>query len=221
MNITGIGATGNSASAAASASLSDTFDTFLTLLTTQLQNQDPLDPMDSAQFTEQLVQFTEVEQSIATNKNLESVLGLMLAEQTSAAVSYIGKDIEALSRTTLLTDGKAVWKYGIESDADRTSITITDADGKLVYATTGETDAGVHEFVWDGKDNSGETLPDGTYTIDVSAVDADGNSIGVGTSIVGRVTGVQSIDGLPVLLVGDGLVELSNVIKVTEPQSEG
>lgn len=220
MNITGIGASGNSNAAASSASLSETFDTFLTLLTTQLQNQDPLDPMDSAQFTEQLVQFTEVEQSIATNQNLESVLGLMLAEQTSAAVSYIGKNIEALSNTTLLADGQAVWKYGLGADADRTSITITDADGKLVYATTGETASGVHEFVWDGKDTSGATLPDGTYTIDVSAVDADGRSIDVGTSIVGKVTGVQTIDGVPVLMVGDGLVQMSNVIKVTEPPTE-
>lgn len=221
MDISSIGASSGSKAGAAAAGLSDTFDTFLTLLTTQLQNQDPLDPMDSAQFTEQLVQFTEVEQSIATNQNLESVLGLMLAEQNSAAVNYIGKDIEALSNTTLLADGKATWKYGLEGNADRTSITITDAGGKLVYATTGETSSGVHEFVWDGKDSSGQALPDGTYTIDVSAVDADGASINVGTSIVGRVTGVQTIEGVPVLLVGEGLVQLSNVIKVTEPPAQG
>lgn len=43
-------------------SLADDFSQFLTLLTTQLQNQDPLAPMDSTEFTNQLVQFSQVEQ---------------------------------------------------------------------------------------------------------------------------------------------------------------
>ena len=38
------------------------FNSFLTLLTTQLQNQNPLDPLDTNQFTQQLVQFAQVEQ---------------------------------------------------------------------------------------------------------------------------------------------------------------
>lgn len=37
---------------------------FLKLLTTQMQNQDPLDPMDTSEYTAQLVQFSQVEQSI-------------------------------------------------------------------------------------------------------------------------------------------------------------
>ena len=56
-------------SGSAMASLSDNFSTFLTLLTSQLQNQDPLSPMDSTQFTQQLVQFSQVEQQIKTNEN--------------------------------------------------------------------------------------------------------------------------------------------------------
>ena len=43
--------------------LADNFQTFLTLLTTQLQNQNPLDPLDTNQFTQQLVQFAQVENS--------------------------------------------------------------------------------------------------------------------------------------------------------------
>ena len=58
-------ATARSAADGAGLKLADDFDNFLTLLTTQLQNQDPLEPMDSKEFTDQLVQFTEVEQSRA------------------------------------------------------------------------------------------------------------------------------------------------------------
>ena len=47
--------------------IADNFDTFLTLLTTQLRHQNPLDPLDTNDFTAQLVQFTQVEQTIKQN----------------------------------------------------------------------------------------------------------------------------------------------------------
>ncbi len=47
--------------------LAGNFQTFLTLLTTQLKNQNPLDPLDTNQFTQQLVQFAQVEQQIKQN----------------------------------------------------------------------------------------------------------------------------------------------------------
>jgi len=56
---------------ASKASLSQDFDDFLQLLTTQLQNQDPLNPMDSNEFTNQLVQFSQVEQQINSNQKLD------------------------------------------------------------------------------------------------------------------------------------------------------
>ncbi len=57
------------------ASLSGDYSNFLTLLTTQLKNQDPLSPMDSTQFTQQLVQFSAVEQQINGNKKLDQLIG--------------------------------------------------------------------------------------------------------------------------------------------------
>lgn len=58
--------TGTGASAASGAldnvEIASNFTTFLQLLTTQLKNQNPLDPLDTNQFTQQLVQFAQVEQ---------------------------------------------------------------------------------------------------------------------------------------------------------------
>src|SRR5580693_2380500 len=79
--------TGSSA-ASAQKQLSSNFDTFLTLLTTQLQNQDPLSPMDSSQFTQQLVEFSQVEQQINSNQNLESLISLTKSNAATDAVSY-------------------------------------------------------------------------------------------------------------------------------------
>ena len=70
-----------SAAAAAAASgsdamskLSGNFSTFLTLLTTQLKNQDPTSPMDSSTFTQQLVEYSQVEQQIDSNTNLKTLI---------------------------------------------------------------------------------------------------------------------------------------------------
>src|SRR5580692_10550111 len=101
--------TSNAASTAAAATTASTqqltgnFDTFLQLLTTQLQNQDPLNPMDSNQFTQQLVEFSQVEQQINTNTNLQSLISLTGANAGAGAVSYLGKDVTITNGNAALT----------------------------------------------------------------------------------------------------------------------
>src|SRR5690242_5441077 len=103
----------STASGAASAQkqLSSNFDTFLTLLTTQLKNQDPLAPMDSNQFTQQLVQFSQVEQQINSNKNLESLIALTKGRSAADAVSYLGKVVTLTDGSAALMNGQAKWAY--------------------------------------------------------------------------------------------------------------
>jgi len=47
--------------------------TFLKLLVTQIKNQNPLNPTDGTQFLSQLAQFSELEQMINVNTNLQSI----------------------------------------------------------------------------------------------------------------------------------------------------
>ena len=54
--------------------IASNFTTFLQLLTTQLKNQNPLDPLDTNQFTQQLVQFAQVEQQMKSNDQLSSLV---------------------------------------------------------------------------------------------------------------------------------------------------
>jgi flagellar basal-body rod modification protein FlgD len=46
-------------------------DTFLQLLVAQVQNQDPLNPTDSVQFVSQLVSFSQLEQLLNINQNVQ------------------------------------------------------------------------------------------------------------------------------------------------------
>ena len=61
--------------------LAGNFQTFLTLLTTQLKNQNPLDPLDTNQFTQQLVQFAQVEQQLKPNDQLATLVSLQKTAQ--------------------------------------------------------------------------------------------------------------------------------------------
>ena len=65
--------------------LAEDFDSFLNLLVTQLQNQDPLEPLDANEFTNQLVQFSGVEQQLSTNSKLDELITLQGTSQAATA----------------------------------------------------------------------------------------------------------------------------------------
>jgi flagellar basal-body rod modification protein FlgD len=215
---TNTSSSGNSASSLAA--LSENLDNFLTILTTQLQYQDPLSPMDTHEFTNQLVQFANVEQGIQQNRNLESLLALQETNIMVGAVSYIGKDVEVTGQTTQLKNGNAEFSYTLPEDAAAAVIAIYNDEGTQVVRETAETSAGTHSFVWNGKDSKGADLPDGNYTIQIAAADADGEQITPTYSIHGKVTGVGIENGTPLLDLEGLEVPLANVVRVIEPEGE-
>ncbi|MCC6470818.1 MAG: flagellar hook assembly protein FlgD [Alphaproteobacteria bacterium] len=182
--------------------LAENFDQFLTLLTTQLKNQDPLSPMDSAQFTQQLVSFAGVEQQINTNKNLESLLSLQKTNQMVGALDLMGKTVEAKTDQIPLVGGSGTFAYSLPQTASKVAYAIADSSGRVVYSGTGDTEAGRHEYTWDGKSTGGVKQPDGAYTLSVAALDKNGALIDVTTTAIGKVSGVESGDTSAVLAMG-------------------
>ncbi len=79
------------------ASLSNNFSTFLNMLMTQLQNQDPTSPMDSNQFTQELVEFSGVEQQINTNSSLTQLIQLTQAGELMQGSTLDGKQLTVQS----------------------------------------------------------------------------------------------------------------------------
>lgn len=207
-------AAATSASEAGSKSLAQNFDTFLKLLTTQLRHQDPLKPMDSNEFTQQLVSYTGVEQQIASNKNLEKLVNLAGANQSGAAVGFLGKSIEATGDTTALAAGKADWTYELPRAASSVSLSVLNASGQTVAIAKGELNSGSHTFTWDGRDAQGNMQPDGNYTLKVTASDSNKNIIEAVTKVTGAVTAVEFDGTTQVLVVGAKRIPLANVTKV-------
>ncbi len=212
----GASAAGGSQSNALGKLTSD-FDSFLTLLTQQLQNQDPLSPMEATEFTTQLVQFASVEQAIQTNTTLDQLLAAESSNQVLSALNFIGREIEAIGNSSPLIDGYAQFSYSLPQDATSTSFNIRDANGAIVFTGTGPTTAGSHQIVWDGVGTNGQTYPEGTYSFEVAAADDVGNPIQASTGMVGTVSGVETRDGQPVVMVGDVPVPLTNITAVRQP----
>ena len=86
------------------------YESFLKLLVAQMKNQDPTEPMDSTQQMAQLATFSQVEQTIKTNKNLESLLQRTSLQEANSVIgrtvtSDDGKTTGVVKEVTLYNDG--------------------------------------------------------------------------------------------------------------------
>lgn len=206
---------GVAASQQSASKLSNDMDTFLHLLTTQLKYQDPLSPMDSTEFTNQLVQYSGVEQQIQTNEYLENLISAQNTNLGAAAINYIGKTVQISSKSLPLQEGSAKFGYYLPEEAKKCAVVIKDSAGKTVFTTNGEKTVGNNEYVWDGKDNNGNQLEDGAYYVDVTAIDLDSDkSLDVFTSVFGKVTGVANDENGVYLGIGDVVADLSDVLTI-------
>lgn len=203
-----------------SVSLAKDFTQFLTLLTTQLQNQDPLSPMDSNEFTNQLVQFSQVEQGINTNTKLDSLLNLQIGNATTAALGYIGKDIQYVSAEVAYEQGSpSTIRYSLDGPASVSKINIFSEDGQLVYSVDAEKTVGAHEFEWNGKDLLNNDLPTGTYVVRVDSTDIDDNVVDTTTVVQSRVKGIEQQDGIVYALVGERAVPVNSILNAVAPET--
>jgi flagellar basal-body rod modification protein FlgD len=189
---------------------------FLTLLTAQLKNQDPLSPMDSTKFTNQLVQFSAVEQQISINSNLATMISLAQQGMMANSVNYIGKAIQATADSAPLQNGQLAASYTLKTDSKNTVIAITDSTGKTVHTEVGSTKAGTFGISWDGKDPNGNQLPDGAYGVTITALGADGKPVDVSTTVYGAVTSVTNdpTNNTTTLNMGNVKVPLNKVISI-------
>lgn len=194
--------------------IADNFDTFLQLLITQLKNQNPLEPLDTNQFTQQLVQFTSVEQQLKTNEFLEAMMQSAQNTTNAQAVSYVGKTVTASGASTDLVNGTATWIYRVENPAPNTTVTIKDANGNVVYTDTLSLAAGTDQIIWDGTTSTGEKLSSGRFTVTIDARDGDGRYIPVTTEMMGVVEGVDVSGSEPYVLIGNLRIPLSSVSAV-------
>ncbi|RQH06032.1 flagellar hook assembly protein FlgD [Paraburkholderia dinghuensis] len=209
----------NSASSSSSSSTSSTSaanlqTTFLQLLVAQLQNQDPTNPMDSSQMTSQLAQINTVSGISQLNTSLTSLSTQLSAGQNAQAALLIGSTVLAPGNSVAVSSGSAP-QLGVQmaTAASDVKVQITNSSGKIVGSIDlGPQSAGTVPVTWNPVDSSGNTLPDGTYSLSVSAT--VNGAAGTGTALVAsKVQAVmQQSNGTAGLSLANGsTVPLSSV----------
>jgi flagellar basal-body rod modification protein FlgD len=225
--VTGINSTTSSSAATTAKSttkFASDFDDFLQLLTAQLKNQDPTAPLDTNAFTQQIVQFSAIEQSINQNKKLDELISVSKVGQSSALIGFSGKQVEAVGNTVYHDgSGKVDFNYEVESGKGYKDITVIvkDSSGKIVHSEELPAKDGIQTFNWEAiNENSIDKakLDKGNYTVAVSAktefsITGDPQTV----YIKGIVSGMNLQTGSPSVIVNGENILLENIKFLGEP----
>jgi len=192
-------------------------DVFLKLLLAELQNQDPMNPLEGKDFIAQLATLSQVEQTRKTNESLDLLLQYQSSINNAQAVSLIGKHVRAAGdEFTYNASGTPVdLSFYLKQSAASADVKIYDSNGKIVRTMSlGPQNSGLVNFKWDGLDNQGNMVPNGTYRFEVTAKDGSGNAVDAQTLMEGIVQGLSfDSDGLH-LIVNGQKVSLSQIYEV-------
>jgi len=189
-------------------------DDFLLLMVEQLKNQDPMNPSDATEFTAQLAQYSSLEQLFNINDSLESMGSTSTEVQRMSALSMIGKEVVTKGSDFNYSGSAIRMGYDLEANADSGSLYIRNATGETVATMTlVDGEAGQHFFEWDGKDDNGNPVPKGQYTLGVSAFNGD-EGVAVTSLISSEVIGVDLVEGGDVLVTNVGEFSLADLESV-------
>ncbi len=195
-------------------------DEFLKLFVTKLKYQDPLSPMEDEAFIAQLAQFSSLEQLQNMNSNLASSIDWdVINNQTvnnSVAAQLIDREVIAnLSELSLGEENTPKVSYDLDEFASEVDIKILDVNGDAVRSISfKEIAGGRNDFVWDGKNDAGERVAPGSYSVEMTATDANGGVLNPSLSIVGIVKGVVYRGGIAFLKIDGAEVALGDVREI-------
>jgi flagellar basal-body rod modification protein FlgD len=186
-------------------------DAFLNLLVAQLQHQDPTSTQDPNAMVQQMTSFSQLEQTQNTNALLTTIQGQNTGIFQAQSMTLVGKRVEVTSSSFELADGKASAGIDLLGDANVT-LTVKDASGKIVRSIPkGSMTMGSHVVDWDGLDDQGAKLPDGSYSISLSAVDNNGKDVKAQASAFIKVDSLAFVNGMVYLMAGGKQFPISSI----------
>ena len=206
-------ATGNGANSNALSQLSGNYNNFLQLLMTQLQNQDPSSPMDANQFTQELVQFSGVEQQINTNSSLTQLIQLTQQDGLLQSSALVGKQVVVSNSDMPLQNGTGTVQFTAPGN-EAVNIGVFNTSGTKLASATMNASQGTNTWTWDGTTSGRTQAADGDYKVVVTPSNATANTAALTSSAVGTVTGVTANGSTMQLLMGSVSDPIANVQQV-------
>lgn len=190
---------------------------FMELMIAQLKNQNPLEPQDNGDFIAQLAQFSSLEEIQGLSGSVQDVVGQFRSTQALQASAMVGRTVLVPSQTGILgASGSVEGVVDVPATTSSLRVDVLNSSGELVrQLDLGAAQTGQKSFEWDGKDGSGNVMPEGTYAIKAhgsytsgteqlsTMVSANVDSVSLGTS--GSVT---------LNLAGMGSIGLSDVRQI-------
>ncbi len=193
-------------------------DDFVRLLLSQMSHQDPTSPMDSHAFVAQLAQFANVELLQSTNSRLEALLVAQTAAHQTGLSTLVGREVSWRSDAVTLEDGAAQLSGRLSGAASEVTAVVVDASGKEVRRLQlGAQPLGPLAFTWDGRDDQGARLPDGPYTVRLTAQAQDGSAVAVEAVGRARVSAVAFDKGYAELIANGLRIMLGEVVEIRDP----
>jgi flagellar basal-body rod modification protein FlgD len=220
--ISNIGAGTTNTSSGANTLGSDTDKhVFLQLLVTQMRSQDPMNPMKNEDFLAQLAQFTSLENLQNIYEELSTSSLLQQSTHNALSTSLIGKYSLTTEQTVNVDGDRTGSAVYILPESGDVKITITDGEGSTVktFLKTG-LDRGEHLIDWDGKNEAGEKVADGTYKINVEYTSEGLTDRTISLFRVGRIRAVRFLGGSPIAVIDEAEYLLSDIVEVMESLPE-
>lgn len=194
---------------------------FLKLLTQQLAQQDPSEPVDNNTMVTQMASFSTVEGISQMTAQFEDLNSVMTSSQALQASSLVGQKVLIPASVANKVAGDSVdavisLPEGATGDV---VVNVESSTGELIRSINiGQQQAGNNEFTWDGKDEDGNDVEDGNYTIKATGtVDGDNQELAVSTySHVASVNLGSAGNGVILNLRGLGNISLNDVLAVAD-----
>jgi flagellar basal-body rod modification protein FlgD len=180
-----------------------------------MQHQDPLDPMDTAQYTQQLVQYSQVEQSIEQTATLKEMLAAFGTQNLMQASALIGAQVETTSPISGLgATTPAQWTWSAPRDVASMTATIKDEKGKVIDTMPINATGVAGAFTWDGTTSTGKKVDPGLYKLELAGVDASGAKIAATAHAFGKVSDVELENGTVKLTINGLTVATSDLLRI-------
>jgi flagellar basal-body rod modification protein FlgD len=164
--------------------------------------------------TQQLVQYSQVEQSIQQTGVLREILGRLSGDDLSRAGQLIGKQAEFDSSVAGLSGGApAEWRWSLPRAPATLEAEILDSSGRVVARPTVAV-ATSGSLTWEGSLSAGGRAPEGAYVLKLVARDSSGKAIASDLTSIGRVQEVVAREGETWLGLGGVALPLDTLVRI-------
>jgi flagellar basal-body rod modification protein FlgD len=142
---------------------------------------------------QQMASLGTVEQLQNLNAKTDSLLNYQEQLMRSGSAGFLGKDVEVQANGIQLMNGaSAPISYELLGDADEVAVQIMNDVGDVVRQIPLESRSqGQHNMLWDGRDNEGDPLSDGSYSMNVIARTKEGAHVDTVLSKSGQVQDIR------------------------------